>query len=91
MFFELLGEDQLVLLRSSQAIDLAVILDPNFISAASQRIELDDFGKHRCRLVQLLVGAFLIAAAHHKYSKSFGLGLGGIVTQGFCVKIAIEI
>ena len=64
-----LGENQLVLFRSSQAIDLPVIFDPDFVSTSSQRVELDDLGKHRGRLICLLVLGFLVAAAHNENTR----------------------
>ena len=47
---QLLRQDQLVLFGAAQAINLAVVLDPNFVSTASQCFEANDlwqcFGVH---------------------------------------------
>ena len=39
---QLLRQDQLVLFGATQAINLAVVLDPNFVSTASQCFEAND-------------------------------------------------
>lgn len=41
----LFGEDQFALASLSQAVDLALILDPNLVTAACQGIELDNLGE----------------------------------------------
>jgi len=41
----LFGQNQLVLFRPSKPIDLAVVLDPDFISTTGERIEADDLGE----------------------------------------------
>ena len=50
----LLGQDQLALASFPQAIDLTLILDPDFIAAAGDRIELDNLRQHRHLRLRLL-------------------------------------
>lgn len=38
----LLRQDQLTLLCSTEAVDLAVVLDPDFVATAGESIEADD-------------------------------------------------
>jgi len=41
----LLGQDKLALLGPSQSVDLTVVLNPDLVAAARQRVEADDLGK----------------------------------------------
>ena len=94
-FGSLFGENQFTLARFAQAVQLPLMLNPDFITASRKVGKADDLWKQRCRMARRFniglrnLGTGLLVrhrVVEHAWGTIFFAGLTG-VPLNFCVRL----